>query len=115
MPILPWLQALTAAYLLLALIWLKVPVVYDMMNHFMRVLNRDLGLPFYITAFDKTFATVPRLLHVLALAYLLSTLGWVRHLAASGWAEPSPCSGGTRCRSSPPAPSSVSRCRGSRI
>ncbi|MGC9446791.1 OpgC family protein [Cereibacter johrii] len=87
-PILPWLQALTAAYLLLALIWLKVPVVYDTMNHFMRVLNQDLGLPFYITAFDKTFATVPRLLHVLALAYLLSTLGWVRHLAASNWAEP---------------------------
>ncbi len=87
-PILPWLQALTAAYLLLALIWLKVPVVYDTMNHFMRVLNQDLGLPFYITAFDKTFATVPRLLHVLALAYLLSTLGWVRHLAASSWAEP---------------------------
>ncbi|MGP3697257.1 OpgC family protein [Rhodobacter sp. NSM] len=87
-PILPWLQALAAGYLILALLWLKVPFIYDTMNHFMRVLNRDLGLPFYITAFDKTFATVPRLLHVLALAYLLSTLASVRRLSASSWAEP---------------------------
>lgn len=87
-PVLPWLQALTAAYLLFALVWLKVPAVNEAMNHVMWLLNRELGLPFYITAFDKTFATVPRLLHVLCLAYLLSTLGWVRSLAASAVTEP---------------------------
>ncbi|WP_101341668.1 OpgC family protein [Cereibacter azotoformans] len=87
-PILPWLQALAAGYLILALLWLKVPVIKETMNHFMWILNRQVGLPFYITAFDKTFASLPRLLHVLALAYLLSTLVWVRRVSASSWAEP---------------------------
>ena len=87
-PILPWLQWVSAAFLLFALIWLKVPPLTVALNGFMRFLAQDVGVPFYLATFDKTFASAPRLLHVLALAYLVSTLPWVRRLAASAAMEP---------------------------
>lgn len=48
----------------------------------------DLGLPFWIDANDKTFATLPRLLHILALAYVLTNLEVVRAAAAHRFADP---------------------------
>lgn len=87
-PVLPWLQGLAAAFLLFALLCLQVPVVGGALNHAMAVLRNGFGLPFYLTTFDKTFESLPRLLHVLALAYLVSSLGWVRTLSASALAEP---------------------------
>jgi len=61
----PVLIALAAAYVLLSFIWVtdKLWVLGDDLA--------TLGLPTVITGFDKTFLSLPRLLHVLALAYLV--------------------------------------------
>lgn len=40
-------------------------------------------LPFFIAGYDKTFVALPRLLHVLALAYVLTNLGLVAKLLAT--------------------------------
>lgn len=61
----PLLIALAAAYVLLSFIWVtdKLWVLGDYLA--------TLGLPTVVTGFDKTFLSLPRLLHVLALAYLI--------------------------------------------
>lgn len=45
-------------------------------------------LPWTFTSFDKTFETLPRLLHILSLTYLLSSLATVRAICASRWLAP---------------------------
>ncbi|NTG88170.1 succinyl transferase OpgC [Agrobacterium rhizogenes] len=61
----PILFALSLAYVMLSFIWVtdKLWVLGDHLAAF--------GLPPVITGFDKTFLSLPRLLHVLALAYLI--------------------------------------------
>ena len=61
----PALIVLAAAYVLLSFIWVtdKLWVLGDYLA--------TLGLPTVVTGFDKTFLSLPRLLHVLALAYLI--------------------------------------------
>lgn len=49
---------------------------------------RDTGLPDFLFDFDKTFVSGPRLLHFLALAYLLSALPLVRRACAHRAAWP---------------------------
>lgn len=49
---------------------------------------RDTGLPDFLLDFDKTFVSGPRLLHFLALAYLLSALPLVRRACAHRAAWP---------------------------
>lgn len=46
------------------------------------------GFPFYFTWFDKTYLAFPRLLHVLALAYVLSSIPQIRRVAESVYAQP---------------------------
>jgi hypothetical protein len=46
------------------------------------------GLPYTFVTHNKTFLAVPRLLHVLALAYVLSCLPWVLRACASRVAAP---------------------------
>lgn len=48
----------------------------------------DSGVPSILVALDKTYVSVPRLLHFLALVYLLSVTGLVRTLASSDIASP---------------------------
>lgn len=87
-PVRRWLQWLCAAFLLLALVVMRGPaVVAETFNHSLWLL-RQMGLPYWLTAFDKTFLTAPRLLHILALAYLVSTLPVVRRLAGAAAARP---------------------------
>ncbi|MBU4527790.1 MAG: OpgC domain-containing protein [Hoeflea sp.] len=64
-PVSVTLQVLCVLYLLLSLAWVKVP--------FWGV-DVSLGLPAVLTGFDKTFLSVSRLTHVLAMAYLLVTV-----------------------------------------
>ena len=47
-----------------------------------------MGLPYIFTTFDKTFETAPRLFHILALAYFLSTFPAVRRACAHRLAAP---------------------------
>jgi hypothetical protein len=86
-PVRRWLQILCALWLVLAVVVLWVRPVGEAFGHSLWLL-KQLGLPFNITDFDKTFLTAPRLLHILALAYLLSSLSVVRRMAASRWVTP---------------------------
>ncbi len=72
--------ALCAALLLLSLMWRQLPGVGAWCNSVMWQLGK-LGLPFHTVGHNKTFLALPRLLHVLALTYLLSALPGVRRLA----------------------------------
>ncbi|MDE1995979.1 MAG: OpgC domain-containing protein, partial [Rhizobiaceae bacterium] len=64
----PVLFALALAYVILSFVWVtdKLWVLGDQLA--------SLGLPTVLTGFDKTFLSLPRLLHVLALAYLIVTI-----------------------------------------
>jgi hypothetical protein len=73
-PVLGWLQWVAGGYLVLALLWARVPVVGDPLNHLMWLANQN-GVDRFFTITDKTYVTWPRLLHILSLAYLLSTWG----------------------------------------
>lgn len=86
-PVKGWLIWSCSVLLLLSLAWRTVPVVGDTMNHALWMLNQA-GLPWTMTAFHKVWETLPRLLHALALAYLLSALPVVRRACASAAAAP---------------------------
>ncbi|WP_339108353.1 OpgC domain-containing protein [Thioclava sp. GXIMD4216] len=49
---------------------------------------KDHGVPFFLVTFDKTFLSLPRFLHVLALVYILSMPYLVPQIAASKAAAP---------------------------
>ena len=81
-PVNRWLVAAAAAYLLLSLVWLKWPALQDRGNAALGWLAAQ-GAPNLVRDFDKTYVSVPRLLHFLSLAYVLSVLPWLRDLCDS--------------------------------
>jgi len=83
----PVLLGLCAAFVAFVLIWVKSPPVADLG---LRTLGwfSELGSPFFITWFDKTFLALPRLLHALAVFYLLGHLDVVRRFAGTAVAAP---------------------------
>lgn len=83
----PVLIAVTGAFVVLSAVWLKVPAVQEVGNQSM-VRLANLGLPPLVHAFDKTYLTMPRLLHVLALVYVVSALPFIARACASRYAEP---------------------------
>ena len=86
-PVRRWAQWLAGAVLLGALLWVRVPPVGETLNHLMWLANQN-GVDRFFTITDKTFVTWPRLIHILALAYLLSSWGWVRRASSSAAAAP---------------------------
>lgn len=74
------LLALASLLLVVTLIWVKVPAVGDVGRQALGALSKA-GFPFYVTWFDKTFLALPRLLHALALAYVLASLPIIRSMA----------------------------------
>ena len=74
-------------FLAFILAWVKLDWLGAACREVLGFLSR-LGLPFYITWFDKTFLALPRLAHALVLFYFLSSLGFVARFAASRWAAP---------------------------
>lgn len=81
------LVALAGAFVLLVLFWVRIPELGVVGRNVLATLS-DAGLPFYLTWFDKTFLALPRLLHALALFYLLGSLPIMRSLALSPLAKP---------------------------
>ncbi|AYG67886.1 MULTISPECIES: OpgC domain-containing protein [unclassified Rhizobium] len=73
-PVHPVLITLASAYVLLSFIWVtdKLWIIGDYLA--------TLGLPTVVTGFDKTFLSLPRLLHVLALAYLIVSIPSISQL-----------------------------------
>ncbi|MBN9241756.1 MAG: OpgC domain-containing protein [Mesorhizobium sp.] len=64
-PVRGWAVALAGAYAVFALVWVRTPL-WGVVSWF--------GLPPVLGGFDKTFLSLPRLLHVLAVAYLVISL-----------------------------------------
>ncbi|TNC52527.1 OpgC domain-containing protein [Rubellimicrobium rubrum] len=86
-PLRGWLVALASGFLILSLAWRLITPVADVMNHGLWLLNQA-GVPWVLTSFQKVWETAPRLLHILALAYVVSALPVVRRACASPWAAP---------------------------
>ncbi|WP_376876697.1 OpgC family protein [Albirhodobacter sp. R86504] len=86
-PVNKWLTGFAIAYLVLSVVWLKHPDVNRTMAQSMSYLW-DHGFPFWVVGMDKTYVALPRLLHLMSLAYLLSLPGPIRLLAASRWVAP---------------------------
>ena len=81
-PNVAWLKWLSLGVLVFVLAWVKIEFAQNIGRTGLMFL-RDHGFPFYITNFDKTFLAAPRLLHILALVYFLSTQTWVKRMSAS--------------------------------
>ncbi len=87
-PVWRWLQVLTGAFLVFAAVATLQADVSAAMGHALWVLQDRLGAPWFLTAFEKSYVTAPRLLHILALAYFLSSFPAVRRACASALAAP---------------------------
>ena len=74
-------------FLILAILWMKVKPVGNVGNGFLRLLWQ-MGAPFHIHSFDKTFLSLPRLLHALCLFYVFASIPAMQGIAASRWASP---------------------------
>ncbi|MBE7184719.1 MAG: OpgC domain-containing protein [Methylobacterium mesophilicum] len=74
-----WSLWASGAYLLLALVWVKWPLWG---------LETKAGLPFVFAGFDKTYESLPRLLHVLALATLAYSLKPILRIAKVSYDNP---------------------------
>ena len=86
-PVRPWLQWATAAFLFGALLTCQNVEVSRAVGSTLWAIQ-ETGVHRFFTTFEKTFETPPRLLHILALTYLLSTLPVVKRLCASRAAAP---------------------------
>ncbi|MER8973894.1 MULTISPECIES: OpgC family protein [unclassified Mesorhizobium] len=78
-PVNRWLVGAAAAYVLTALVWVHSPL----WGHV-----SWLDLPVVLTGFDKTFLSLPRLLHILAISYLVVALPFVSTLFRTGRDNP---------------------------
>ena len=86
-PVRRGLMALAAAIILGSILWRTVPAIGGAANELLWRLGQA-GLPWVLTAFDKTWETAPRLVHALALAYLLSALPIIQRACTSRAARP---------------------------
>ncbi|OCO99661.1 MULTISPECIES: OpgC domain-containing protein [unclassified Ensifer] len=68
----PWLMVLSSAYLAVSAVW----VLFSWWS-----IDLSFGLPAVLTGFDKTFLSLPRLTHVLALAYIIAVTPKLSNLA----------------------------------
>ncbi len=82
-----WLKLLAVGMLLMSLVWMSWPAFGAVGRHQLWLANQ-FGLSGVFTGFSKPYLSVPRLLHVLALFYVLASFGWVRRAAASRIAAP---------------------------
>lgn len=71
-PFIPWLAGAAAFYVVLAFLWVRVPLWG---------IDVSFGMPRVLTGFDKTYLSAPRLLHVLAAAYLIVAIPRLSALA----------------------------------
>ncbi len=87
-PVRRWLQVLTGVFLVYAALSVQFPAVSRVTGHTLWLARETFNLPWNLTAFDKTYVAAPRLLHILALAYFLSSFTAVRRACAHWLAAP---------------------------
>lgn len=78
-PVRGWAIVLAVAYLTLALVWVRWPLWG---------IDASFGLPAVLSGFDKTFLSLPRLLHILAIVYLLTAIPALTNLARTAHDHP---------------------------
>lgn len=78
-PVNRWLVGAALAYTAVALVWVHSPL-WGHISWF--------GLPPVLTGFDKTFLSLPRLLHILAVSYLIVAFPAVSNLFRTGRDHP---------------------------
>ncbi|MER8753092.1 OpgC family protein [Mesorhizobium sp. M1050] len=78
-PVNRWLVGAALAYIFMALVWVHSPL----WGHI-----SWLGLPPVLTGFDKTFLSLPRLLHILAVSYLIVAFPAVSNIFRTGRDHP---------------------------
>lgn len=88
LPVRVWPFRLAVGFLVLAAVWVQVPMVRAWGGHGLWLLYEYAGAPRLFTSFDKSFVHLPRLLHILALAYVLSALPILTRIAESPKAAP---------------------------
>lgn len=81
------LYSAAAVFLVIILFWMKVPEI-GAAGRAMLARIADMGAPFYITWFDKTFVALPRLLHALALFYVFGHMPLMLTFARSRFSAP---------------------------
>lgn len=86
LPVRVWPLRLAWAFVILAAVWVQVPAVGALGGHLLWLLGEHAGLPPVLTSFSKPYLHLPRLLHILALAYVLSALPPLTRAAASSGA-----------------------------
>jgi len=69
-------------------LWMKIDVLGAFGRDALLAPISHLGFPDYAVWFDKTYLALPRLIHALALAYVLSSIPFVRTIAESRYATP---------------------------
>ena len=82
-----WMQWLSGGFVLFSALWMNWPAFGELMRSGMAAAD-DAGLSRVLTQFNKTYLTAPRLLHILALAYFLASLPFLRLWAKSRLAAP---------------------------
>lgn len=87
-PVRRGLVVLAAAYLVFSLVDARSQGLAEILGKGLFTLKDSYGLPWIVTDFNKTFVTLPRLLHVLALAYVISAWPAVGRLCASRHVRP---------------------------
>lgn len=75
----PWLITLAVVYLVLSCIWVR----FSLWG-----INIRMGLPETLTGFNKTFVALPRLLHILALSYVIAVFPAISNLARTSLYHP---------------------------
>lgn len=83
LPIRKWPLRLSWAFLILSALWVQVGWVANWGGHTLWLLHEYAYFPAVFTAFEKSFIFLPRLLHILALAYALSALPALKTIANS--------------------------------
>jgi len=74
-----WLMALAVVYLVLSCIWVR----FSLWG-----IDIRMGLPETLTGFNKTFVALPRLLHILALGYVIAAFPAISSLARTSLYHP---------------------------
>ena len=86
-PVRRWLQLLAGAIILAGIAAMRWPEVTEALRMQVWRMGRA-GWPDYVIGVEKTFLPLPRLLHALALAYLLSSFDVVRQFSTTVWMAP---------------------------
>ena len=88
LPVKRWALGLAIGFLVIAALWVQMPVIGAWGGHGLWLLHEYAYVPHVFTSFDKSYVFLPRLLHILALAYVLSALPVVKTIAARPRLQP---------------------------